>query len=566
MNTRRSLLQFFLAHRAERTNERIRTVIKNLTPLGKVLLSIFIAGLVISTVALSYEVYAAASTEIPARGGEIEEGILGIPRFVNPLFALGHADHDLIELVYAGLYTYNTNGEIVPELAEGHTISEEGRTYTVTLKDAYFHDGAKVTANDVVYTVRQAQNPLVKSTIQGDWSGVSVRAIDDKTVEFTISERYVPFIHNLTIGILPSHIWDPIGAERLAFSEQNLTPIGAGPYEIRGMRSARDGTRSFYTLSAFDDYILGEPLIPRIELSFYANGDDLLSAYKRGSISSSAYLPEEFVAEAADTEHIVFPIRRIFALFFNQEESVPLSSYEVREGLDRAAEKKFLVRTVFSGYATPIYSPYPFTDNIQQEKSTSARELLDEAGWEINEETGIRESSAGTPLSFSLSTALTPDLERTAELLKRNFENVGAQVTLNTHSTEELLQEVIRPRTYDALLFGQVIGRENDLFGYWHSSQLTDPGLNIALYANEEVDSLLEEMRTEAGDVSYNEFNKLVREDMPALFLYHPNLPYVHPPKIFGLVRHDIVSPHERFIDIHKWYIQTRRLWNIFSS
>lgn len=565
MSNRRRLLQLFLAPRAVKINTRVRKTIEDLTPVGKILLFVCTVGLIVSTGALTYKVYTAASTEVPSRGGEIREGILGTPRFVNPLFALGHADHDLVELVYAGLFTYSPEGKIVPELADRYAISDSGKTYTVSLKEAYFHDGEKVTADDVVYTIHQAQNPLVKSTVQGNWNGVSVRALDEYTVEFTLSESYGPFIHNLTIGILPAHIWEPLGPERLAFSEENITPIGAGPYVIRSAQSSRDGTRTYYTLSSFEDYVLGEALIPRIELSFFADRNDLESAYRRGRIASSPYLSESFIAESVETRPRIFPIRRVFALFFNQTEEGPLAQGSVRNALDRAAGREFLARTVFSGFATPIDTPYPFLGTTYQEREGSGRDILEEAGWEIDETTGIR-TSEDTSLSFTLSTAQTPELTRTAEILERNFENIGVEVTLKTYSTEALLGEVIRPRTYDALLFGYVVGRDNDLFGYWHSSQRNDPGLNMALYSNERVDELLVEMRGEPTEETYRLFNEEVAEDLPALFLYRPDLPYVLPKSVSGVSTHDVVAPHERFIDIHEWYIQTRRLWNIFSS
>ncbi|MEX0934975.1 MAG: peptide ABC transporter substrate-binding protein [Candidatus Paceibacterota bacterium] len=554
MNFQRRLVDTLLSSRGDRANTRLHNAMQNLSPFGKMLLYTCIAGLILSTTALLHNIYIAGSTEIPARGGEIHEGILGIPRFANPLFALSHADRDLSELVYAGLFTYNNKGEIIPEIADRYAISDDGTTYTITLKEAYFHDGVRVTADDVVYTVRQIQNPLVKSTIQGNWNGVSVRSVNERTVEFTLSEQYAPFIHNLTIGILPSHIWEPIGAERLAFSEENIRPIGAGPYRIRSARTSRDGTRSYYTLSSFDKYVLGESLIPRVELTFFADRDDLVSAFNRGSISSSAYLPESLAAQEEKTR--ILPVRRIFGLFFSEEES-PLSDIEVRKALDIAAEKDFLVRSVFSGFATPIDAPQPFVATYKPREG-SANDILDDAGWERGDD-NIR-YSGDTPLSFSIATANAEELVETGQVLKRNFENIGAQVTLNTYTTEVLLGEVIRPREYDALLFGQVIGRDGDLFGYWHSSQRNDPGLNIALYSNETVDDLLESMRTNPSREVYARFNEEVQDDLPAIFLYHPNLPYVLP-DVHGVKEHDVVAPHERFIDIHQWYIETQRRW-----
>jgi len=133
-----------------------------------------------------------------------------------------------------------------------------------------------------------------------------------------------------------------------------------------------------------------------------------------------------------------------------------------------------------------------------------------------------------------------------------------------------LNQNIIRPREYDALLFGEVIGRELDLFAFWHSSQRNDPGLNIALYANITADSLLEEGRslldTDLRDKAYLEFEKEVKKDIPAVFLYSPDFIYIIPEHIQGVSLGSVTTSGDRFLNVHKWFIRTDKVWSIFSQ
>src|SRR5690606_4288812 len=117
-------------------------------------------------------------------------------------------------------------------------------------------------------------------------------------------------------------------------------------------------------------------------------------------------------------------------------------------------------------------------------------------GWTLNEETNVWEKQTkdgDIVLHFSLSVPDVPELKAVAELLKNDWAEIGVSVEIRIFESSDLNQNVIRPRRYDALLFGEVVGRESDLFAFWHSSQRNDPGLNIALYTNARADRLLEE-------------------------------------------------------------------------
>lgn len=143
------------------------------------------------------------------------------------------------------------------------------------------------------------------------------------------------------------------------------------------------------------------------------------------------------------------------------------------------------------------------------------------------------------------------------------------KVTLKVYPLAELNTTVIRPREYDAILFGEVVGREPDLYAFWHSSQRNDPGLNLSLYANSKADTLLSQARATTNkserEELYTEFADVVREDQPAIFLYAPDFLYVFPENVTGVRIGSLTTPSERYQNVYQWYTDTERVWEIFA-
>jgi len=171
-------------------------------------------------------------------------------------------------------------------------------------------------------------------------------------------------------------------------------------------------------------------------------------------------------------------------------------------------------------------------------------------------------------LAFSISTSDVAELKDAGELIKSMWEELGARVELKVFETGDLNQNVIRPRKYESLLFGEIIGHDSDLFAFWHSSQRNDPGLNIALYANITTDKLLQDART-ISDVNvrieaFKEFQQELRADIPAVFIYAPDFIYVLPKNVRGVSIGQVTTPSERFLNIYEWFIETDNVWAIF--
>ena len=513
---------------------------------------------------------------IPTYGGTLVEGEIGSPRFINPLLAISDADRDLIALTYAGLMGLGGSGHLVPVLAESYEVSPDGKVYTFYLREsAKFSDGTPVTAEDVVFTVMRAQDPGLKSPEYADWSGISVTALDPKTVRFSLAKPYAPFLELAALGILPAHLWSGISNEAFPFSTLETAPVGAGPFKVVSISRDATGLVQSLTLAQNRHYALGRPYLDSIRMNFYAGADDLARALAGGAIESAygAVLPSESSRGRTITE----PYARVFGVFFNQHTNPVYARKEVTKALSLAVDRGALVTETLGGYATAIIGPVPPGSGVRatpvpavSEPTREAATVLEDAGWDYDGNARIWKN-ASAKLSFesvTIRTSNVPELRSVARAVADNWERLGLSIAIELYEPGDLSQNVIRPRKYDALLYGEVIGRDQDLYAFWHSQERNDPGLNIALYANKTVDGLLEEARTNPDqNVRTADLQKIedsIASEYPAAFLYAPDFVYTVPRGLEGVAFPQITTPSDRFATVASWYRRTDAVWPFF--
>lgn len=564
---------------------RLQALVLEFSALERILFFIFALVLAVSTLVMVERINGHLTIEVPRQGGILREGVVGTPRFINPLLAISDADRDLSSLVYSGLLRATPEGSLTPDLAESYAISEDGLMYSVVLKEGLtFHDGAPITTEDVEFTITKAQDPGLKSVKRANWDGIGIEKISEREIHFLLKQPYAPFLENLTLGILPKHIWkDAAGAEEFSYSPFNVEPIGSGPYKVKSVERNASGIPQRFTLIPFNDYSSGAPYVGQLELSFFRNEEALVDALSNGTIDSVNSLTPQNAAflELNGASILRAPLPRIFGVFFNQNQSSLFTYKEVREALDAATDREAIIEKVLFGYGTPINGPVPPGVSLNtytgarktpEERITSAQAILEKNGWALNS-SGIYEKKVKKEvvrLSFSLSTAETPELKQAAQLLKEQWEKIGAAVDIKVFEIGDLNQSIIRPRKYDALLFGEIVGRDLDLYAFWHSSQRNDPGLNIANYTNSKTDTLLQKARATTNEGERAKANEEaiaeIRKDAPAVFLYSPDFIYIVPKNLRGLHIGEVTTPSERFITVEDWFTEQERVWKFFQK
>ncbi len=509
--------------------------------------------------------------EVKTSGGSFSEGIVGTPRFINPVLAQSQSDHDLTRLVFGSLLEVDEHGEIDYLLAEKLSSDPDKKRYELSLKpNIYFQDGERITAEDLIFTIEKIQDPLIKSPLFSQWEGIEVKKKDTLSVEFLLSQSYADFPENLDIGILPKHIWSKIPTASFIFNTNNNKPIGSGPYLVKNITYKKTGIPKSYILESSPYH---KNFIQKIKLFFYENEAELAKAFRDGDIDAAYGLSAN--SQNKDLFHketsITGQLPRIFGLFYNPQKNSLLKDASIRKLIEGSLDKEALIDEVFAGYAYPIDSPLGKVSYTKKDElARQAQEALIKKGWKKNSE-GILQKDLGEnkkslKLEFKVSIPNTKDILELSEKIKEQLAEHGIAITIQPFEKSILEQKIIRLRDYEILLFGYMIERDSDLYAFWHSSQISDPGLNISLYRDAKVDVELEKLRTKGEAANMELIEKRIQDYRPASFIYSPAFTYILPRKIKGENINSLTERSDRFAHISDWYIQTRHVWKMFTK
>ncbi len=538
---------------------------------------LIIAG---SVIAIPFTAYNHFTKPIASYGGSFSEGIVGQPRHINPLLAqTNDPDRDLASLIYSGLLKHNEAGQLVPDLAKSYEISSDGLNYTVYLKDnILWQDGERLTADDVVYTIQTAQNADYGSPQRVNWQGVTITKINDLMVMFKLNNKYAQFLNNLTLGILPQHIWGTVQPINFASADYNLKPIGSGPYMFEKLQKDDLGQIQSYQLTANKNFYDGRPYIDTVIIKFYDSEDSMITAYNSNEVQNLSLISPQNLNKLKFKQRVnitELKIPRYFGVFFNQTQNPVLADKNVRLALNYATDKQAIINTVADGKGSAIYSPLietvldvgqditKYTYDLNQAKTILAAD-----GWTSADSKGILQKGSGknqARLTMHITTSTLPELVQIANIIKDQWSKAGVEVIVDALDTPQL-QQVIKDRSYQSLLFGEILDLDPDPFSFWDSSQTQKLGLNLALYSNKTADGLLEDARQSLNPIDraqkYDDFQKIVISDAPAVFLYNPLYLYPQTTDIKGVNTTIIATPADRFANIEKWYIDTKRVWS----
>lgn len=498
-------------------------------------------------------------TTVPSYGGDITEGIIGTPRFINPVLATSEQDEDLTALVYAGLTKKGVTGANELDMAESVTESEDKLRYTVVLKPtARFHNGTNVTVDDVIYTVNLVQNPNIKSPHRIEWEGITMEKVSNTEMTFSLKKPYPLFMDNLTIGILPKNVWKNLTDEQFSLSAYNINAVGSGPYKIKDIKST-SGIPHTFILEAHKSYTLGRPYVDMLTISTYQSERYAIAAFNNGDIDRIHGLSPESVTSLGVLPSQIHTslLPRTFTVFFNANKAPALSEKKVRQALSHAINKDAIVTTVLNNYGKTINAPYPFDEDVAT--STYDKELA------ITLLKGSNAFKASETIEITLATANTDEMRKVAEMIKTDWEAIGVTTTLAVYEVSDLNQSVIRERNFQALLYGSITETPSDLYAFWHSSQRNYPGLNISNYVSNELDKNLEILRTDSDILktaaAYDEVRQEFADEVPGIFLFAPSLIYISKDKATTLLPSVSYTNASRFALVHMWHRYSERVW-----
>lgn len=506
----------------------------------------------------------------PVDGGDLIIGSIGSPILFNPLYTIDGVSADIQDLIFEGLVGSSKEdfSPTTDKLAANVEESEDGLTYTVTLKDGIkFHDGEDLTADDVVFTYRIPLSDDYDGPRKSYFEALkSVEKIDDRTIKFHLNKVDTQFeTVGLSFGILPEHILKDVPIQDLAEHEFNTkNPVGSGPFKFVEWK---DG--EYVKVEAFDDYYQGRPHLDTITMKFVPDTNALLTQLQNRDIDFYAGIPASDIETVKSfKDDIGIKIEKGLALsytfFAGNLRNELFKDKEVRQAITHAIDREMIVNEILEGHGQVAHVPesplsWAYNEDVPKFEfdREKAKKMLAEAGWKPGKD-GILEKN-GKRFSFELKTNLGSKVrEDVAILLQEQLKKVGIEVKPEFVEYSTFTNDV-KPGVwnFDAVIFTWVLGTDPDPSIFFHSKEI-EKGFNFIGYSNTELDKLMEQQLQEKDPEKrkklIGKIQTKLAEDQPYTLLFYPTEFRAMPAELEGYEFH----PQNKIYQPHQWWLNKK--------
>ena len=474
----------------------------------------------------------------PDYGGRIVMGSIGEPSNLIPYLASDSASQEVAALLYTAPLEYDKDWNIVKLAAESWEVEEDGTFMRFKLREGLkWQDGAPLTADDVTFTYKLMVNPSTPTAYAADFLNI---AEYKQTGPLSFEVRYdAPYARSAITWmhpILPKHILE---GQNIASTPFARNPVGAGPFKLKSWE-----TGSRVVLEANDLYFKGRPYIDEVVYRIIPDLTTIFLEAKAGKIDFLGLTPQQYLRQTSgpdwDKNWKKYKYLAPGYTFLGFNLTSPLFADErVRQALSYAVNRESVIKGALMGMGEPTIGPYKPGTWVYNTAITPyaydperAKALLAEAGWTPGED-GVLVNPDGRRFSFTiLVNQGNEERVKVATIIQREFQAVGVECSIRTVEWAAFLKEFVNKGNYDALILAWNILDDPDIFDVWHSSAISENGLNFVHYANSEVDALLEKARITVDraerKVLYDRFQEILHKEQPYLFLYVPySLPMV---------------------------------------
>ncbi len=541
----------------------------------QLLLAVVGFGLILAILSFQVQSAGLCTTRVPASGGVFAEGMVGAPQRLNPLFSDPFpVDQELVNLLFDGLVQYDHAGRFIPALAENWTVSEDGRSLQFTLRSGLvWHDGEPITTADVAFTYGLLQQDAVPAAdaVKALWQTITINPIDERTIEFVLTEPYAPFLEATMRGILPAHLLQDVPITELADHAFNQQPVGSGPWRVA---SGQDWTTTrSLRLTPNPLYWREGTQIPALDFRFYPDEESLLTAFANGDIQainsvSDGMVPEVTAVSQARLFTTVAP--QYTQLIFNQSDTgfVPLQQAAVRRALAAGLNRDQLIDQALNGQGVPLTGPY-LPDSWASDQAIFAAagvsaansdELLNNAGWALSDGSMVRQRE-GESFQLRLLTLNSDVQQRLAQAVATQWENLGVAVVVETAVSITDLREKLAARDFDVALVDITPSIDPDLYDFW-SQEAIIRGQNYGAWNNRRASEALEAGRQVWGVGErrpyYNTFLTIYADQVPAITLYQHVYTYALSSEVNQAEVGPIYEPRDRYQTFANWFLLYR--------
>ena len=455
-----------------------------------------------------------------ADGGVLVAGIAGEPDQLDPHITTAYASFQVLENVYDTLVVPDAEGEFQPSLATEWETSDDGLTWTFTLRDdVVFHDGSEFTSADVVYSY----NRIIDDETAVAWrfeTVAEVEAPDERTVVLNLSDPTPNLLDNIG-GYKGMSILAEGAADDLDLATE---AVGTGPFQLESFDA------SGVTLTANGDYWGEGPTLDGVEYQFISEPAAALTALQTGEIQWTDNVPPQDIATLEDDPDVELgrsPSVDYWYLALNQNEE-PWSDPDARRGVAFGLDREAITEATQFGAATVNQTAIPadsfwYLDHAPYEfDPDQARELLDAAGVEEGQELGIM---------------VVSDTEgvQAAQVMEASLAEAGISVDIQQEAQATWLDRQ-GEGDFDAFMWSWI--GNLDPFGFYHAQHVCEGGLNFQGYCNEEVDDLLGQAAAETDQDArkelYDQAATMIVDDASYIYLYNPDVVQAWAPGLEG--------------------------------
>ncbi len=445
----------------------------------------------------------------PKKGGSVVVGIQQDLDSLDPHMADAAGTSEVLFNIFEGLVKPDKDGNLIPAVASKYEISEDGMTYTFTLRDGItFHSGEPVTIDDVIYSVNRCAGKLEgqEAPLVSAYSVISeVNRLDDHTVELVLENGDTELIGYLTAAIIPKD-----------YEKQKEAPIGTGPF-----RFVSYSPQHSFVMEAYEGYWQkGLPYLDKVEFRIVANTDSAMLELKGGSIDLYPYLTSDQARElSGQMEVLVGTSNLVQALFLNNAEK-PFDDVRVRQALACLVNPQEIMDMVADGYGTeigsnmfPAFGLYYLesTKELYEPDVERAKSLLSEAGY---------------PDGFDMTITVPSNYQfhvDTAQVIVEELKQANIRAKINLVEWGTWLSDVYRGRQYQSTVVGLDSDlAPKDLLDRYQSTARN----NFVSFSDEEYDQVLEEAMASIDRAEkvekYQRLQQILAEKAASVYIQDP--------------------------------------------
>ena len=509
--------------------------------------------------------------EEPGYGGRVVIGIASGLAPLNPVITHSTASVGVFYLVFDRFLTESVDSEIRPGIARSWRANEDLTIWDFELRnDISFHDGHLLTAEDVVFTFELIKTHRPKDS----WGNVQalefdrVEARSPNVVRMHFAQPpQASFMYRLREHILPRHVLEPqlqtgtpIG--RVPF---NKHPIGSGPFKMAHL----DDSHTTVELTAFEGHFRGRPYLDEVVVKTgYGNTQQLWRAFMKGEVEFVTRVSPEDLGSVAEGQG--FRIVRGYepayvVLELNCGDSSVLKDRLLRRAVDSAISRPSILQHIGGNesevnavaYPTGPFDPTsPFTDREEQSHRLSeafAQRLIERAGWSWSDVNRVYRKDGRILELVMLMPVEFPYIKQVAAQLRKDLGEIGIRLHIQSTPFAQLDNaHILKDARYDMVWTGSLFYDDPDLsVSMWHSKHPK----NISQYASPAMDELIEQARyafdSEERVSCYRQIHRLLRQDVPTVFVCRMPLTYAIADKLRGVELAEKVGP---FRSVPNWY------------